>query len=74
MSSVVITNKKTGEVVAEIRVNIHGQNYRPTPAQHHEAAWRIAVDDKLVEADADKDDYAFEVVPVSLHDAFSTRR
>jgi hypothetical protein len=75
MNSVVITHKQTGKVVAQIQVNIRGQNYTPSPAEYHAEAWRIATtEDRLIPADADKDDYAFEIVPVSIRDAFSPGR
>lgn len=73
MYSVVITEKKTGAVVAQVSVSLQGQNYTPSPDQYRARAWRIAIDDKLVAADADRDDYAFELVPVSMHDAFAQR-
>lgn len=71
MYSVVIRERKSRAVVAQVRVSLGGQNYTPSPAEYHAEAWRCAVDDKLVAADADRDDYAFEIVPVSVHDVFS---
>lgn len=73
MYSVAITHKQTGKSV-KIRAHIQGQNYTPSAAQYHAQAWRDAVKDGLIEADADKDDYTFEMVPVSIHDVFSQRR
>jgi hypothetical protein len=67
MTSVVITEKHTGDLVAQIGTNIRGQNYIPSAAEHHAQAWRIAIDDGLLPADADKDDYKFELVPVTIH-------
>jgi hypothetical protein len=71
MSSVVIRHKETGEFVAEVNVHVAGQNYTPSELQQYAQAWRIAVDDRIVEADANKDDFTFEVVPVTVRDAFS---
>ena len=74
MYSVVITHKQTGSVVAQVPVSLRGQNYTPTPAEYHKLAWRAATDDRLIEADADKDDYTFEIVNISMRDAFSPSR
>ena len=71
MYSVVITRKKTGKVVAQVQVQLSGMNYPPTPAEYHAEALKTAIDDKLVEANARKDDFNFEIVPVTLRDAFS---
>jgi hypothetical protein len=75
MNSVVITHKKTGKVVAQVHINLRGQNYAPSPGEYHAEAWRIATsEDRLIPPDADKDDYTFELVPVSIRDAFSPGR
>jgi len=74
MYSVVITHSETGKVVAQVRASLRGQNYTPIPAQYRAAAWRTAINDKLVEPDADHADYDFELVPVSIRDVFSNRR
>lgn len=73
MYSVVITNKRTGTVAAQVRISLRGQNYTPSPAEYQADAWRIAIDGQLVAAAADKADYTFEIVPVSIHDVFSSR-
>lgn len=49
-------------------------NYTPSEAEWHADAWRVALDDRLIPKDADMDDYDFEIVPVSLRDAFSGGR
>jgi hypothetical protein len=46
-------------------------NYTPSAAEYYAEAWRNAIDDGLIAADADKNEYTFEIVPVSIHDAFS---
>lgn len=74
MHSVVITHKKTGKVVAQVPVSIRGQNYTPTADEYHAKAWSAAADDRLIPADADKDDYTFEILNVSMRDAFSSSR
>jgi hypothetical protein len=74
MYSVVITDKQTGKVAAQVPMSMRGQNYTPSPAEYHAEAWRAAIDDQLIEADADKDDYTFEIVNVSTRDAFTQRR
>ena len=56
MADVVIRRKKTGKVVAQVRVHLVGQNYTLN-------------DDRLIEADAERDNFTFEIVPVSTLDA-----
>jgi hypothetical protein len=70
MYSVAISHKQTGQVV-HVRAHIKGQNYTPSAAEYHAQAWKAAVKDGLIEADANKDDYAFEMEPVSIRDVFS---
>ena len=45
MYDVVITDKQSGKVVAQIRASVQGQNYDPTPAEYHAQALRTAVKD-----------------------------
>jgi len=71
MNSVVIMRKKTGKVVAQVHLQVSGMNYTPSEAEWRADAWRVAIDDRLVAKDADIHDYDFEIVPVSLRDAFS---
>ena len=72
MSIVVIRHKETGEFVTEVNVHVAGQNYTPSALEYHKQAWRIAVDDKIVGPDANKEDFTFQVVPaVTVRDALS---
>jgi hypothetical protein len=73
MNRVVITHKKTGKVVAQVRIQVSGMNYTPSAAEWHADAWRVAIDDRLIPADADKNDYDLEIVPVSIRGVFSGR-
>lgn len=73
MYSVVITHQETKKVVAQVAVSLRGMNYTPSPAEYHAEAWKIAIDDNLIEAGADKHDYVFEIQNVAVRDVFSGR-
>jgi hypothetical protein len=64
MKNVVITEIKTGRIVAAYKLNIRGANYAPTEQDFMEGAWENAVDDKIVDANR-KGDYSFELKEAS---------
>jgi hypothetical protein len=57
---VLISEVKTGRVVARVPVVIGGIGYTPTEAEYFAEAWRCAVDDKSVDPDRKKE-YRFEL-------------
>jgi hypothetical protein len=65
MKNVIITEIKTGRIVAAYKLNIRGANYTPTEKDFIEGAWENAVDDKMVDAKR-KADYSFELKDASF--------
>ena len=61
MKNVHIIEKKTGDIVATVPVQLQGMNYIPTAQEYEAAAWKAAVSDKLVNPKR-KDDYSFRMV------------
>jgi hypothetical protein len=58
MTNVLITEKKTGRVVAVYPLVLHGMNYTPNANEYIDSAWESAVEDKMVDAKR-KADYSF---------------
>ncbi len=65
MKNVIITEKKSGRVVAMYPLNIRGMNYTPSANDYIEGAWENAVEDKMVDAKR-KADYSFELKDAPL--------
>jgi hypothetical protein len=60
MTNVIITETKTGRVVAVYPTVLHGMNYTPNANEYIESAWEDAVADKMVDAKR-RADYSFEL-------------
>jgi hypothetical protein len=58
MTNVIITETKTGRVVAVYPLVLHGVNYTPNANEYIDSAWESAVEDKMVDAKR-KADYSF---------------
>jgi hypothetical protein len=65
MTNVIITEIKTGRVVAVYPLILHGMNYTPNANEYIDSAWESAVDDKMVDAKR-KGDYSFELKDAPL--------
>jgi len=63
MTNVIITEKKTGRIVAVYPTNVRGMNYTPSANDYIDVAWESAVEDKMVDAKR-KADYSFELKDV----------
>jgi hypothetical protein len=55
---VAIIEAKTGKVVCSYPIILHGLNYKPSDEEYFAEAWKNAVGDGLVDADA-RDKYRF---------------
>jgi hypothetical protein len=62
MAKIQITETKTGHLAAIVPIVLHGMNYTPGEIEYFGEAWKIAVEDKLVDAKR-KEDYSFKLVP-----------
>jgi hypothetical protein len=65
MTNVIITEIKTGRVVAFYPTIVHGANFTPGENDYIETAWESAVDDKMVDANS-KADYSFDLKDAPL--------
>ena len=59
---VIIIEKATGKVAAQVPVALGGMNYTPSESEWHEQGWRAAVEDGLVESN-NQAKYRFELKP-----------
>ena len=59
---VIIIEKATSKVVAQIPVSLGGMNYRPSDAEWFDQGWLAAVEDNLVNA-KERAKYRFEFNP-----------
>lgn len=55
-----LIEKSSGGIIATIPVIVQGQNYTPSEREYIQLAWKIAVNDRLVNADR-FDDYTFHL-------------
>jgi len=60
--NVLISERKTGRLVANVPVVLGGMGYTPSEGEYFNEAWRCAVEDRSVDPDK-KADYAFELRP-----------
>ena len=61
---VMIVETKTGNVVANIPVNLRALNYTPSEQEFFSEAWESAVEDGAVDEKA-RGDYTFKLSPPS---------
>lgn len=58
---VLISDAKSGKVVADIPLTLLGANYSPTEKEHFDEGWKCAVEDKSVDPQK-RAEYAFNLV------------
>lgn len=62
MQVIIIIEKATSEVVAQVPVSLMGMNYPPSEAEWFAQGWQAAVEDNLVDSN-ERAKYRFEIKP-----------